>query len=152
MTLPDIVVQEIRNTLAVHCREICMSNKADGEKTDKQMQLLYKCFHGTESHASVLDLFLTGRGLYAAAFDKVDLENNRAGNEDRAKAGFGCMLMLRDLLHCDPSEFFDLFVVSSLAFVCCYYRLLCFFLQVPIMPSMMPALTGRLLLRINKKA
>jgi hypothetical protein len=56
MTLPDIVVQEIRNTLALHCRDIVMANKADGEKSDKQALLVGKCFHGTESHASVLKL------------------------------------------------------------------------------------------------
>jgi len=106
MALPDPLVQEMRNTLALHCREIVMVNRADGEKNDKQMQLYFKCFHGSVSHASVLGLFLTGRGLFAGAFEKADLENNRAGNDDRANDGFGCMLMLKDVLHCDPSKLY----------------------------------------------
>jgi len=103
MVLPDIIVQEVRNVLALHCREIVMVNRADGEKSDKQMELYSKCFHGTESHASVLGLLLGGRGLYANAFDKAEIELNRAGNEDRAKDG--CMLVLKEILHCDPGNY-----------------------------------------------
>ena len=102
MTLPDIVVQEIRNTLALHCRDIVMANKADGEKSDKQALLVGKCFHGTESHASVLKLFMEGRGLYENIYEKVEIEPNRAGNDDRGKEGV--MLMLLDIIHCDPGS------------------------------------------------
>jgi hypothetical protein len=102
MTLPDIVVQEIRNTLALHCRDIVMANKADGEKSDKQALLVGKCFHGTESHASVLKLFMEGRGLYENIYEKVEIEPNRAGNDDRGKEGV--MLMLLDIIHCDPGK------------------------------------------------
>jgi hypothetical protein len=80
-----------------------MVSKADGEKSDKQMELYYKCFHGTESNASVLDLFVGGSGLYTNAFDKkADIEPNRAGNDCRAKDG--CMLVLKDMLHCDQGK------------------------------------------------
>jgi len=101
MTLPDVVVQDIRNTLALHCREIVMKGKADGEKSNKQDQLFFKSYHGTEAHASVLDLFMHGNGLYTNAFEKAEIEPNRAGNDERAK-GNGLMLVLKDVLHCDP--------------------------------------------------
>jgi hypothetical protein len=58
-----------------------MSTKADGEKRGKQDQLLHKCFHGTESHASLLKLFMQGKGLYSNAFEIVDVEPNQAGKQ-----------------------------------------------------------------------
>jgi len=102
MALPDSLVQEIRTTLGLHCRDIVMSTKADGEKSDKQAQLLYKCFHGTESHASVLKQFMQGRGLYSEIYEKAEIEPNRAGND--ARATDGAMLLLLEIIHCDPGE------------------------------------------------
>jgi len=103
--MPASLVQEIQNTLAIHCREIVYQAKAKGAKMDKQeMEIMFKAFHGTEAHASVLDSFIMGTGLYSEAFDKADIDVNRAGNQDRAADG--CMLLLKDLLHCDPSSNF----------------------------------------------
>lgn len=105
--MPDYILQEIRDVTALHCREICMTKKAKGADTEKQMEMHAKAFLGTEAHQSVLDLFLKGSGPYFAAFEKEKLENNRAGNEARAEAGY--MLELKELLHCDPNSRYAVF-------------------------------------------
>jgi len=102
MTLPDYILQELRNTLALHCREICMEEQAEGAREETQHDLHYKAFHGTEAHASVLDLLLNAKGPYWAAFEQVDIEVNRHGNDSRSE----CMWELKDLLHCSPNSRF----------------------------------------------
>jgi len=87
--------------LAVQCRELCMAKMAKGADEENQKQMHYKSFHGSESHTSVVDLLLKANGPYLAAFDKVPIENNRAGNEARATDGY--MFELREYLHCDPN-------------------------------------------------
>jgi len=101
MSLPDHVLQEVRNLLALHCREITMSKKAKGADTQKQEEMHFMSFHGTESHQSVLDHFLSGEGPCFAAFEKATIEVNRAGNDCRAKDGH--VLELKPLLHRDPN-------------------------------------------------
>jgi len=78
-----------------------MSKKAKGADTQKQEDMHFMSFHGTESHQSVLDLFLSGKGPCFAAFEKIAIEVNRAGNDCRAKDGH--MLELKPLLHRDPN-------------------------------------------------
>jgi len=87
--------------LALHCREMCMFEQAAGEKVDKQMDCHYKSFHGAESHQSMLDLFLRGSGCHSEAFDKTEIEINRAGNE--ACNPDVCVLQLKEFFHCDPT-------------------------------------------------
>lgn len=79
-----------------------MVELAAGAKIEKQVDFCYKAFHGTESHQSVVDLLLKGSGYYANAFERVDIEVNRAGNEDRAS--LGVVLELKEHFHCDPSS------------------------------------------------
>jgi len=81
MSLPDYILQEVRTLLAVQCREILMAVKPDGEDGEGQKDFMYKSFHGTENHQSVLDLFMRGSGTYINAFDTAEIEVNRAGNE-----------------------------------------------------------------------
>jgi len=107
MSLPNYILQEIRNVCVLHCREICMMKKAKGADTDKQVEMHFKTFLGTEAHQSVLDLFLKGTGPHFAAFEKEKIEVNRAGNEARAEAGY--MFELKELLHCDPNACYAVF-------------------------------------------
>jgi len=100
MTPPDCVIQELRNLLALHCRELTMTKKAKGADTGNQENMHCQSFHGTESHQSVLDLFLQGNGPYFAAFEKVPIEVNRAGNDSRTD---GYMWELKPLLHREPN-------------------------------------------------
>ena len=102
MTLPYPVMQEIRNLLAIHCREIVMVDKADGETSDGQKVLCEKVFHASAGYSSVLDLFMKGQGNYAACFIKTDIENNREGNERHAQ--LGQMMELKTILHCDNGK------------------------------------------------
>ena len=88
--------------LALHCREICMEEQAEGAKEETQQELHFKAFHGTEACASVVDLLLSAKGHYFAAFEQVDMEVNRAGNDARSE----CMWELKDLLHCSPNARF----------------------------------------------
>lgn len=78
-----------------------MVEKAGGEKASKQEHEHYMSFHGTESHMSVVDLFIKGTGLYEGVFDRTNLENNRPGNNFRASVG--CMLELKEYFHCSPN-------------------------------------------------
>jgi hypothetical protein len=95
------LVNEFRNLLAVVCREKCMSDKATGETVGGQHLFHEKLFHGTAEHASVLDMFLAGKGDAASMYEKVPIENNREGNERRTET---YMLELRDIFTCDIGE------------------------------------------------
>lgn len=99
MSLPDYLLQELRNVLALHCREKCVEEYAEGEKEDAQQELCYKAFHGTDACASVVDLMLSANGPCFTAFEQVDIEVNRAGNEKCEEF----MLELKDILHCSPN-------------------------------------------------
>ena len=82
--LPDAIVQEIRALLAVHGKEVVMTDLASGEKKEGQDNLLGKVFHGSSGvggYVSLLQLFLDGKPPYASAFNKLPIENNREGNE-----------------------------------------------------------------------
>jgi hypothetical protein len=96
--MPYVVKQEIRNLLAIHCRDNVMGEKSDGETTEGQNTLCEKVFHGSEGYSSVLDQFMDGKGVYEATFNALPLENNRAGNEMRST---GSMLELKSILHCE---------------------------------------------------
>ena len=113
--LPDAIVQEIRALLAVHGKEVVMTDLASGEKKEGQDNLLGKVFHGSSGvggYVSLLQLFLDGKPPYASAFNKLPIENNREGNELRV--GSDCILELKELLHCDSSKWFKCF-----SFKCC---------------------------------
>ena len=97
--LPYAIVQEIRNLLAIHCRELVMSGKSDGEGTEGQYHLCEKVFHGSDGYSSVLDTFLDGTGLYANVFNRTPIENNREGNEQRSLDKDGMAFMLELLKH-----------------------------------------------------
>ena len=101
MSLPDYILQEVRTLLGVQCREILMASKPDGEDGEGQKDCMFKSFHSTENHHSVLDLFLRASGYYVNALDTTEIEVNRAGNESRGSCGH--MLVLKDLLHRDQS-------------------------------------------------
>ena len=100
-SLPDALSQELRNLLALHCREVLMSTKADGLKKEAQALVLEKVFHGSAGYSSVLDSLMEGKGYYASLFQKHDLEINRQGNEHRAA---GVMLELLPIFHLNDSE------------------------------------------------
>jgi len=76
MLLPDCIPQELRNMMAIQCRDLSMVKKAEGADEEKQKEMHCKSFHGTESHMSVLDLMLKGNGPCFAAFEKVPVEVN----------------------------------------------------------------------------
>ena len=46
-----------------------MVDNADGEKQDAQDLFCEKVYHGTEAHASVLDLLICGKQPYYEMFD-----------------------------------------------------------------------------------
>ena len=82
-----------------------MEGKSEGEASDGQKQLCEKVFHGSEGYSAVLDMFMDGTGLYRDAFNRVPIENNREGNEQRSvdKDGNAYMLELKSILTCDLS-------------------------------------------------
>ena len=80
-----------------------MTGMPDGAATDKQITMMYKSFHGSTAYASYADNFLRGAGVFESAFNRVPIENNRAGNEARGDDG-GEMLELKELLHCRPGK------------------------------------------------
>ncbi|CAB9505600.1 expressed unknown protein [Seminavis robusta] len=99
--LPDALLQEIRNLVAVECKDVCMKDRAGGANSVQQEVFMQKVFHGSAGYASVLDKLTTGKGAYASLFDRVALENNRQGNEERSS---GYMLVLKDIASCDEGE------------------------------------------------
>ena len=109
--LPDGIMQEVRCVLAVHCREVSMVDNADGEKQDAQDLFCEKVFHGTEAHASVLDLLVGGKQPYYEMYDVHPIENNREGNELRT---CGDMFELKQMYHCDASKLFKYLEVCVL--------------------------------------
>ena len=82
--------------MALHSRDILMSSKADGIKSEGQMVLMEKVFHGSSGFSSVIDAMMEGKGFYGHLFQKVALEINRQGNEHRTN---GFMLELLPMFH-----------------------------------------------------
>jgi len=100
--LPDKVLQELRCLLAVEGREMTMGKEGEGMKGKEQDRHIERTFHGSHGYASIIDKFLDAKHPYDECFNKLPLENNREGNDQR-KDGF--MYELKELLHCDPSEY-----------------------------------------------
>jgi len=97
MPLLHHIRQELRDVLALQCREPFMTKQAKGEDKEKQKQMHFEAFHCSESHISVLDLLSKGNGPCFAAFEKVPIEVNQAGNE--AQALDRHVLELKECLH-----------------------------------------------------
>lgn len=95
------VVEELKNLAALHAREIVMSTKADGMKTEGQIELMYKVYHGSAGYASTVSTMMDGKAFYAAVFDKLILEVNRQGNEERKN---GVMLEIKQIYHSDEGR------------------------------------------------
>ena len=92
-------MHESRNTLGAHARELVMRGRSEGATTEGQHAICEKVFHGSGGYASVLQLFLDGKGQYASMFDRVDIENGLEGNELRDGQS---MLVLKPLFSCMP--------------------------------------------------
>jgi hypothetical protein len=105
-TLPFAIKQEIRNLLAIHCGDIVMGEKSQGETSENQNNICVKVFHGSDGYSSILDLFMTAKGHYECAFNAIPIENNRAGNDHRDGKN---MYELKEILHCEPSSRFIIF-------------------------------------------
>ena len=95
--MPDVMVQELRALAAVHCREICLVDYAEGSDRTGQESIQEKVFHGSEGYSSVIDQLLGGLGAYKEAYHHIPLQNNREGNEKRKEV----MLQLKTLFTCD---------------------------------------------------
>jgi hypothetical protein len=100
---PLPLVQEVRNLVALLCREACMKDKASGETVDGQKILHEKCFHGDASRVSLLDKVCSGKGDFASMYAKIPIENNREGNDERSDS---YMLQLLDIFSCDIGKIF----------------------------------------------
>ena len=101
MLFPDQLLQEIRVLVGVYCRDCVMTGASEGAATDKQMVVIGKSFHGSDSYASHAKLFMQGKGVFSSAFKRAPIENNREGNEARAGPdGTGEMIELHERLHC----------------------------------------------------
>jgi hypothetical protein len=98
---PQKLVQEMRNVVAVVTRESCMSDKASGATVDGQKEFQEKLFHGSAGYASVLTKYMEGKGDAACMFNKLPIENNREGNEERAVGSSSYMLQMKDIFSCD---------------------------------------------------
>lgn len=99
--IPDGLLQEVKALLAVRCREMCFTDRGNGENSAGQEALLEKVFHGSEGYESLLKSFIEGSGVYVSCFNKVPIENNREGNEGRPEA---FMLELKQIFHCEEGK------------------------------------------------
>lgn len=99
---PDALVQEIRHTCSVHCRELVFQKRSDGANQAGQNELMFKAFHGSEAHQSVLSQFVEATGAYASAFERYAIQNNREGNDTRTE---GYMLELKESFHSEQGMF-----------------------------------------------
>jgi hypothetical protein len=98
---PPLLVQEVRNPVSVISRETCMTEKGGGESVAGQQILQEKVFHGSAGYASVLTNCLEGRGTAASMYNRIPIENNREGNEERTSS---YMLRLLDIFSCDEGK------------------------------------------------
>ncbi|CAB9530829.1 unknown protein [Seminavis robusta] len=108
---PDYLLQEVRNLLCTRARDMVFKGRGDGENTAGQEAMMSNVFHGSPGYASVLDEMMQGKGIYASMFDKVPIENNREGNENRQG---GHMLVAKDIFSCDEGS---KFIVHAKGFV-----------------------------------
>ena len=88
-----------------------MTGISEGAMNDKQLQCMYKSFHGTPGFASYGKNFMEGKGIFKEAFDRYPMQNNREGNDARGASGATEMLELRELLHCRPGKYFMIFFI-----------------------------------------
>jgi len=100
--VPDTVVQEVRNLLAVVCRDACYKNLGRGAKIAEQEKFHEDNFHGSDECGCIVETFMEAKTPYSSAFENHALPNNRVGNEKRRDQLFE----LRSLLHCDPAAFY----------------------------------------------
>ena len=75
-----------------------MTDKASGESVAGQQQLQEKVFHGSTGYASILTSCLSGKGMAESLYNRLPIENNREGNENRSN---GHMLQLKEVLSCE---------------------------------------------------
>jgi hypothetical protein len=95
------ILQELCNLTAVHCHEMIFADRADGEDKEGQIVLLFKVFHGSACHSSVVNTPIESTGPHESAHFRVPMENNCAeGNENHDTV----MLQLLCLLTCDEGE------------------------------------------------
>ena len=99
---PDAVGQEVRNLIALQCRDALMVQRAQGAKEIQQESFMEKTFHGSEAHSSSLRTFLKGESPFELFFERVPISNNRPGNELCGDTN-GMMLEVREIFHCDPA-------------------------------------------------
>ena len=97
--VPDAVIQELRNTLAVNAREILIQGST--KKRDKQSVMMEKIYHGSAGYSSVLDHMMEGKGIYACMFDRTELDMTRENNELRKE---GHNLELKSIFHLQESK------------------------------------------------
>lgn len=97
--LPDAVKQEIQALVSSNCKELVFQGR-DAKET-VQWDMMRKSYHGTESHTSHLKLFMQGKPPFDCCFNRVELQNNREGNEDRDSF----MLELKEILHCTIGKY-----------------------------------------------
>ncbi|CAB9517845.1 unknown protein [Seminavis robusta] len=97
MSMPAYVMQELRNTVAVYCRELVMGNK--DMKDSSQEDMMYACYHGDTTRMSHVEGLTKGEEPFTEMFYKLELETNREGNEERAQAKVNYMLELKGTFH-----------------------------------------------------
>ncbi|CAB9523594.1 unknown protein [Seminavis robusta] len=97
MSMPAYVMQELRNTVAVYCRELVMGNK--DMKDSSQEDMMYSCYHGDTTRMSHVQALTKGEEPFTEMFYKLELETNREGNEERAQARVNYMLELKGTFH-----------------------------------------------------
>lgn len=102
MATPDFILQELKNTVAVVCRELVYTKKSEGATIGNQEIFMEKVYHGSEGYASVLTEMLDGKGSFVPLFNKMDIESNREGNNLRTRAA--CMLELKEIFHRQPNS------------------------------------------------
>jgi len=73
-----------------------MTDKAVGETVAGQITLQEKVFHGSSGYASLLTSCISGKGTTECLYDKLPIENNREGNDQRSNGH-----MLRFKGYCD---------------------------------------------------
>lgn len=100
MSIPLTIIQEVRNLVAIHARELVMAGEDAARVGQAVMQ--GKVFHGSEGYESVLSQFMKASGHYAACFDRVPIENFMEGNSQRSE---GFALELKPILHCDQGKY-----------------------------------------------
>ena len=81
-----------------------MTDKASGKSVGSQQILQEKVFHGSTGYASILSSCLSGKGTAESLYNRLPIENNREGNDNRSN---GHMLQLKDVLTCEEGTIAD---------------------------------------------